>query len=78
MYALRLAGLDTLKNDAALDGSVPERITDIFQPVVAADLRRLAALRDCLIWGPDNAQRRQREVHINAHAFQVEVVDHVE
>lgn len=75
---LRAARLNEFQLDDALTCPCHGDGADVLRAIVAAyGLGRTAPLDD-LFQGPDDAFCRKREIHVDAQAFPVKVVDHIE
>ena len=72
------AGLDVGQGDALLLSPGHQRRTDIFGAIVDHDRQRLAAPFDDLVEGPDDPLGWQSEIDLDARAFAVEVVQHIQ
>src|SRR5690606_1776047 len=75
---LRLSGLDVVEGNALLLGPVYQGGTDVFRAIVDPYSQGLPAPLDDLIEGTNHPLSRQREVDLDAQAFAVEVIQHIQ
>jgi hypothetical protein len=75
---LGLPGLDVLDGDALLLSPYSERLADVFGAFVDPYLAGLSASFDDPVQAADDPFSGQREIHLNAQAFPIEVIQNVQ
>jgi hypothetical protein len=75
---LEVAGLDRDQLNTLVLGPDYEGAVDVFRPIVITDLGGLSSPLDDLSHGSYKTLRAQWHVDINAQAFPVAIIDHIE